>query len=98
MLRILGWQLALTVLSFGLGLVTRLLVVVLGDVPAITAALASGVSTAFQAWFVIVMVILYESQRLRSIEGQASSGSGSTRRRRCRWAGASRPRGRRRAP
>ena len=70
-LRILGWQVALAALSFGLALVTRLLTVVL-DVPAITAGLASGVSTAFQAWFVIVMVILYESQRLRSIEGVAS--------------------------
>jgi hypothetical protein len=73
-LRVLGWFLALVGLSLGVGALAGAVGLVLLSVPAIPAAVTAAASTAFQAWSVVVMAILYERQRLRSIEGPPASG------------------------
>jgi len=64
-LRALGWGAAI----FGLGLIVAvvdgLIGFALGGVPVIGRAVASAIETAFGAYTIIVLAILYESQRLR---------------------------------
>ena len=72
LLRIFGWQLALVGLSLITSIVTFVAFAALGALPAIPAAISAGVATAFSAWSLIAIAILYESQRLRLIEGAPS--------------------------
>jgi hypothetical protein len=73
LLRIFGWQLALVGLSLITSIATFVAFAALGSLPAIPAAISSAVATAFSAWSLIVIAILYESQRLRLIEGTPSA-------------------------
>ena len=68
-LRIFGWQLALAGLSLVTSIVSIVAFALLDPVPAIPAAISSTAAAAFSAYSLIVIAILYESQRLRSIEG-----------------------------
>ena len=68
-LRVLGWGAAMFGLSMivgiAVGIVTGVLAVMPGPMAGIAAAIGSLVQTAFQAFAVIMIAILYESQRQR---------------------------------
>lgn len=64
-LRVVGWWLALFVLSLGLSVIDAVVGAVLGTVAAVPAAVSAGLTTTFQAFTTIVFAILYESQRQR---------------------------------
>jgi hypothetical protein len=65
-LRALGWGLAI----FGLGLALSLVELAIGfasaGVPVIGSVISSVLDTSFQAFTIVVMAVLYESQRLRN--------------------------------
>ncbi len=65
-LRVLGWGLAVVGLSIPLAVVDLSLEFALGGAPAIGRVVTSGIDTAFGAFTIVVMAILYESQRLRT--------------------------------
>lgn len=65
-LRTLGWSLLLAALSVGLFVVGIVIDVILGSLPALSAAVRAALDTAFAAFSVIVLAVLYESQRART--------------------------------
>jgi hypothetical protein len=75
-LRVFGWALALMGLSLLLSLLATGLGVLLPGLGIATATLGALVSTAFQAYAVIVTAILYESQQLRVASGPGASWGG----------------------
>lgn len=65
-LRVLGWELAIVGIGLVLVVVDLGLGFVLAGVPVAGAVIASAAETALQAFSLIVIAILYESQRLRN--------------------------------
>lgn len=66
-LRVLGWSLALLGLSLLVGLASTPVSLLFASQPVIPAAIGAVLGTAFQAFTLIVIAILYESQRGRAM-------------------------------
>ncbi len=64
-LRVVGWWLALMGLSLVIGAFSAATSILFSTLPVVPAVVGSLLSTSFQAFSVIVVAILYESQRLR---------------------------------
>lgn len=64
-LRVVGWWLALMGLSLVIGAFSAATSILFSALPVVPAVVGSMLSTSFQAFSVIVVAILYESQRLR---------------------------------
>ena len=64
-LRVVGWWLALMGLSLVVGAFSAATSILFSALPVVPAVVGSLLSTSFQAFSVIVVAILYESQRLR---------------------------------
>jgi hypothetical protein len=73
-LRIFGWGLVLGAISMLLGAFVDLAGQLIPGISAISAAVYGLVTTTYSAFQIIVIAILYESQRLRSIEGMPTEG------------------------
>jgi hypothetical protein len=69
MLRIVGWSFALIGLSLLVSLSSGLVAAMFAIIPVVPAVVGSLLATTFQAFTLIVMAILYESQRLRWLAG-----------------------------
>ena len=67
MLRILGWLLAIGAISFGISIATSLAGSAFAAAPLIATLFSTLLTTAFQFFTAIVLVILYESQRMRHV-------------------------------
>lgn len=65
-LRVFGWSLAIAGIGFLAGIPLLLLDLLAASLPAITAVVGGTVETVLTAWTVVVMTVLYESQRLRT--------------------------------
>jgi hypothetical protein len=65
-LRVLGWSLAIAAIGFLAGIPLALLDLVAPSLPAIGAVVSGTVETLLTAWTVVVMAVLFESQRLRT--------------------------------
>lgn len=70
-LRMLGWGLAVLGISLLLVAVDLLVSLVLVAVPVVPGVITSAIDTSFAAFSAIVLAILYESQRLRTLAGAA---------------------------
>lgn len=68
-LRMLGWGLAVLGISLLLVAADLLVSLILVAVPVVPNVITAAIDTSFQAFSVIVLAILYESQRLRTLAG-----------------------------
>jgi hypothetical protein len=68
-LRMLGWGLAVLGISLLLAAADFMVSAVMVAVPVVPAVITSAIDTSFAAFSAIVLAILYESQRLRSLAG-----------------------------
>jgi hypothetical protein len=70
-IRMLGWGLAVLGISLLLVAADFLVALLLVAVPVVPGVITSAIDTSFAAFSVIVLAILYESQRLRTLAGAA---------------------------
>jgi hypothetical protein len=65
-LRVLGWSLAIAAIGMAAGVPLMLLDLVTPSLPVVGAVVGGTVETMLTAWTIVVMAVLYESQRLRT--------------------------------
>jgi hypothetical protein len=70
-LRALGWGLAIFGLGLGMAAIELALGFLLAGAPVVSRVVTSALETSFGAYTIVVMAVLYESQRLRTQPPQA---------------------------
>jgi hypothetical protein len=65
-LRVLGWSLAIAGIGFLAGIPLTILDLLVPSLPVVGAVIGGIVETLLAAWTIVVMAVLYESQRLRT--------------------------------
>jgi hypothetical protein len=80
-LRVFGWSLAIAGIGFLAGIPLTILELVTPSAPVVSAVVGGTVETMLAAWTLVVMAVLYESQRLRTdpVAYQASLGLAAAR-------------------